>query len=298
MYNFRESKNLLTAINMLINIPGSEPEYGPIISDDVSDLYFKVYFTLTLKNPVETQFNIWNNYTNLNKLNSESFHKILLEFFNPNKCEYLHFKIKEFIGIDSHETLEGNYYVEINSLMMYVLEVYTLEKKNYYDSYCGLIDFLGEGQEIDLDCFVFLLDLLCFEENDQKKLLSELFQNNPLGRKRDSSFHNPGFCRKDHFYRLCIKYELPLFELVRILKFEQYKRLHDHIQNEYVEINAIDKWESVKQSLQNKLRSRAKFSSSFSKIISKLDQYIRGGSRSHNDEFSFLYRMVVHAAFF
>ena len=170
--SFKESKSLLSAVSILLNIPSTETEYGPIISDDVNELYFKTYFTLTLKNPVENQFNIWNNYTNLNKISSKSFHQLLLEFFNQNKCEYLHLKLKEFIGIDSHESLEGNYYVEINSLMMYILEVYVLEKKNYFDSYSALIDFIAdEDDEIDLDSFVFLLDLLCFSEEDQKKII-------------------------------------------------------------------------------------------------------------------------------
>ena len=89
---------------------------------------------------------------------------MLQEYFSEDKCEYLHLKLKEFIGIDSHESLEGNYYVEINSLMLYILEVYTLEKKNYYDSYSQLIDFLGSGDSLDLNSLVFLMDLLCFSE--------------------------------------------------------------------------------------------------------------------------------------
>lgn len=101
---------------------------------------------------------------------------------------------------------------------MYILEVYVLEKKNYYDSYAQILDFLGEDQWLDLDSFVFLLDLLCFGESDQKKIISEIF--NDSDRKRDLNNSCPtAYCKKDHFYRLCIKYELPLFELIKILKF-------------------------------------------------------------------------------
>ena len=86
----------------MANIPGTEPEYGCIISDDVGDLYFKTYFNLSLKNPAETQFNIWNNYTNLGRISSIQFHELLLNFFNEGKVAYLHLKLKEFIGIDSN----------------------------------------------------------------------------------------------------------------------------------------------------------------------------------------------------
>lgn len=61
--------------------------------------------------------------------------------------------------------IDGNYYVQLNPLMMYLLEVYLLEKQNYYESYHQMIDFLTEGEKLDLDTFLFLLDLLCLKEN-------------------------------------------------------------------------------------------------------------------------------------
>jgi hypothetical protein len=56
---------------------------------------------------------------------------------------YLQLKIKEFIGLSINEVIDGSYNVEINPLMMYLIEVYLLEKKNYYDSYHMLIDFVS-----------------------------------------------------------------------------------------------------------------------------------------------------------
>lgn len=47
--------------------------------------------------------------------------------------------------------------------MLYILEVYLLEKKNYYESYSPIINFLTEESYLDLETFVFLLDLLCFK---------------------------------------------------------------------------------------------------------------------------------------
>lgn len=38
----------------------------------------------------------------------------------------------------------------MNPLMMYLLEVYLLEKKNYYDSYHELIQFLSQDNLLSL----------------------------------------------------------------------------------------------------------------------------------------------------
>ena len=43
--------------------------------------------------------------------------------------------------------IDGNYYVQMNSLMMYLLEVYLIEKKNYYESYHEFLDFLCDDDE-------------------------------------------------------------------------------------------------------------------------------------------------------
>jgi len=78
---------------------------------------------------------------------------------------YLQLKIREFVGIGTNETFDGNHHVQINPLMMYLLEVYLLEKKNYYESYHTLIDFLSDKEYISLDIMIFLLDLLCLKED-------------------------------------------------------------------------------------------------------------------------------------
>ena len=49
-------------------------------------------------------------------------------------------------------------------------------------------------------------------------------------------------CEKDIFYRICVKYELPLFEFIKILKLEQFKKLHQCLQTEFTDISDIDKW--------------------------------------------------------
>lgn len=99
------------------------------------------------------------------------------------------------------ESIEGNYYVQINPLMMYIMEVYMLEKQNYYESYHGLIDFLAHGDGLDLETFVFLLDLLCFKEDEQKEIIKLYFKEN--GENREST---SGLCHKDIFYRVCVRY--------------------------------------------------------------------------------------------
>jgi hypothetical protein len=59
--------------------------------------------------------------------------------------------------------------------MKYLLEVYILEKKSYYDSYHGIVDFLSVGNKLDLDSLLFLLDLLCLKEAEQKDIIQMYF---------------------------------------------------------------------------------------------------------------------------
>ena len=82
--------------------------------------------------------------------------------------------------------------------MMYLLEVYLLEKKNYYDSYHELIQFLSQDNLLSLYVMFFLMDLLCLKESEQKQVVSHYFG--------PGMSQTVGFCPKDAFYRVCVKF--------------------------------------------------------------------------------------------
>jgi hypothetical protein len=182
-----------------------------------------MYFYLSLKQPGDSQFTIWNNLTNLSKLNSPEFSRLVCGYLGPNKCTYIQLKIREFIGINSNEMIDGSYYIKLNPLMMYLLEVYLLEKKSYFDSYHLMVEFLSCDGKLDLDTMLFLLDLLCLEETEQREVIQTHFGM----RERDKLV---GFCPVEVFYSICLKYELPLFEFIKLLKLEQFKKLPEHVQ--------------------------------------------------------------------
>jgi hypothetical protein len=58
---------------------------------------------------------------------------------------------------------------------------------------------------------LFLLDLLCLKEGEQREVVQTHFLLQSKGEER-------GYCENDVFYCICMKYELPLFEFVRLLK--------------------------------------------------------------------------------
>jgi hypothetical protein len=188
-----------------------------------------VYFHLTLKQPGEDQFNIWNNLTSLSKLSDPDFSILLGRFLGPKKCEYIQLKIREFIGVTCNEVVDGSYYIKLNPLMMYLLEVYLLEKKSYYSSYHHMAEFLTSNGKIDLSAMLFLLDLLCFEEAEQREVISDYF-----GMR--ASEQVVGQCPVDVLYSVCLRYEVPLFEFIKLLKLEQFKKLPEQLRSDYIEI--------------------------------------------------------------
>jgi hypothetical protein len=66
-----KNKSLLAALNLLLEVNGYNKELECVINRDVSSFYFTIYFYLSLRKPSDSQFNIWNNITNLSKLNSQ-----------------------------------------------------------------------------------------------------------------------------------------------------------------------------------------------------------------------------------
>lgn len=145
-----KDKPLLKALSVLLGIEACNKEYHMVSFEDVSEFYFSIYFLLSSKPPTHEQFNIWTNHTSMQKLNSAPFLSVLGKYFNESKCLYLQLKIREFMGINENQASDGNYHIEMNPLMMYLLEVYLLEKKNYYDSYHELIQFLSQDNLLSL----------------------------------------------------------------------------------------------------------------------------------------------------
>lgn len=143
--------------------------------------------------------------------------------------------------------------------MMYILEVYVLDKKNFYDSYSDLINFLADDDGfLDLDCFVFLLDLLCFDEEVQKKIVEETFHSQRMKNSKDKKKGKQTTsmrCKKDHFYRICVKYDLPLLEMIKMVNLEQYKKLNEAVRSIFMDIKKLESWEEAREELSAKLSS-------------------------------------------
>lgn len=54
---------------------------------------------------------------------------------------------------------ESESIMKLNPLILYIMEIYLIEKELYYDSYSDMIDFIRQGDLLEIEVFLWLLEL-------------------------------------------------------------------------------------------------------------------------------------------
>lgn len=65
--------------------------------------------------------------------------------------------------------------------MLYILEVYLIEKETYHASYKEMLDFVSINGHLEGEFMVWLVDFLGFEELKQNEMLSFLWRGSKEG---------------------------------------------------------------------------------------------------------------------
>jgi hypothetical protein len=128
---------------------------------------------LSIKAATESSFNLWKACTSLQKIKGLEFVKGLQMTFGEKKCEYIVGKIEEFVAVSQGEgrtagegtrtPVEEAQIVKLNPLLLYVLEVYLIEKQLFQVSYCAMADFLSEDGAISFQIMLWLIDVFGFD---------------------------------------------------------------------------------------------------------------------------------------
>jgi hypothetical protein len=110
--------------------------------------------------------------------------------------------------------------VKLNPILLYVLEVYLIEKDTYHASYAEMIDFASTDGYLSIEFLVWIVDFLGFEEQRQNEMLSFIFNGKNSNRESsDKSMKN------DAFYKFCLKFDMPLFEELAVAAYARFKQL-------------------------------------------------------------------------
>jgi hypothetical protein len=82
--------------------------YNEVNREELPEMYFKLFFLLTIKGVNENTFNLWKACTSLEKIKSLDFIAILEEFFSKKKRNYIENKIEELVAVSQYENNKKN----------------------------------------------------------------------------------------------------------------------------------------------------------------------------------------------
>jgi hypothetical protein len=182
------SSPLLKIISLLFNINQKYSTYDSVNTPEVANLYFQLFNQLTIKPIADPSFNIWKACTTMDKIRTVDFMAVVEQFFSEKKRRYIEVKITELMAASQRELKNqaGYYYasnkriqivseeasiIKLNPLLLYILEVYLIEKNLYHVSYSGLASFITEDGHIPREIFLWLFELLGFSETKQKAII-------------------------------------------------------------------------------------------------------------------------------
>ena len=273
----KESQNtnpLLKILSMLLKINTKYASYNSVNTPEVAELYFRLFEQLSIKTIHDVGFNIWKSCTTLDKIRTIDFMSVVESFFSEKKRRYIEAKITELLA-NSRQDLKskkGNNFssskriqivcdqssiIKLNPLLLYILEVYLIEKQLYHSSFSGLLDFISEDQTINCQVFIWLIDLLGFSEDDQKSIINfalpivkrKSFRQNELEEKKERTM------KTDMFYRCCVKFDFPIMEELSVSTYSQLKLLPEEIKQNYYRMIGLEQWIQIRKALTERHRS-------------------------------------------
>lgn len=89
---------MLKVAALLLKVSDKFKIYDQVNSLEITELYFRLFFLLSIKAVTEISFNLWKACTSLEKIKSSEFLKVLSLFFSEKKQRYIENKVKEFIA--------------------------------------------------------------------------------------------------------------------------------------------------------------------------------------------------------
>ena len=159
----KQSENnnaLLKIVSLLLKVNSRYASYNVVNTPEVADLYFRLFEQLTIKTIQDVGFNIWKTCTTMDKIRTVDFMSIVEEFFSPKKRRYIEIKITELMASSKLEmkskkikdnnsnnriqiVSEDASIIKLNPLLLYILEVYLIEKQLFHSSYSNLAEFIS-----------------------------------------------------------------------------------------------------------------------------------------------------------
>lgn len=103
----------------------------------------------------------------MDKVRTVDFMRVVEEFFSEKKRRYIEAKITELLALSQSELTDkkANHFssskriqivsqdhsiIKLNPLILYIMEVYLIEKQMYFASYSPLTDFITQNSFISL----------------------------------------------------------------------------------------------------------------------------------------------------
>ena len=179
------STALMKVVSLLLKINHRYALYNDVNTLELADLYFRLFSQLTIKTFQDGNFNIEKACTTLDKIATPEFTNTLRAYLSDSKHRYVESKINELVATSRQEfktkksspvnsskriqiVNEEASIIKLNPLLLYVLEVYLIEKQLYHSSYAEALDFIAKDGLIQGEVFVWLLDILGMPEDRQK----------------------------------------------------------------------------------------------------------------------------------
>lgn len=94
----QSTNSMLKVAALLLKVSDKFKIYDQVNSLEITELYFRLFFLLSIKAVTEISFNLWKACTSLEKIKSSEFLKVLSLFFSEKKQRYIENKVKEFIA--------------------------------------------------------------------------------------------------------------------------------------------------------------------------------------------------------
>jgi hypothetical protein len=180
------ANSLLKIVSLFLKINDHYAAYGEVNREELPELYFRLFLLLSIRTLAESSFNLWKACTSLERIRSADFVAVLDEFFSRKKRAYVEAKIEELVAAAQEgrrgaatfkkiDTQDDNaQIVKLNPILLYVLEVYLIEKDTYHASYREMLDFASSDGHLSGEFLVWLIDFLGLDEHRQNEMLAFL----------------------------------------------------------------------------------------------------------------------------
>lgn len=109
-----------------------------------------------------------------------------------------------------------------------------------------MIEFLGFDEQQQTD---FLSSFLTKKLYSRDSTLSSQYLITPSEANYKSL---EKYVKNDHFYRLCVRFDMPLFEELEVVTCARFKLLPSAVQQEYFRMIGIEEWKQIKAFLKEK----------------------------------------------